>query len=112
MSQFEGTADFVLATPDGELPGPDKLHKKNPEWVTRHKAELNPSRRLLGRMPLSEILPKTDRDAAPVAASFEALPQHTHHSIAQLLAMHQDPGSDFLLAAFPSQQARQAEDWT
>lgn len=134
MSQFENTHEFILATPDGELPqldingmalgmqgggdlgvataclavqseikklSPEKLREKNPQLVARRDSELALSHRLLGRMSVSEVLPKTDREAASVrdsiVASFEALPQRTYYSIEQLMDMHRDTMSDFSL---------------
>lgn len=137
MSQFEDTHDFVLATPDGELPQLDinglalnfhaggslgaatarhtmqteakklsaeKLREKNPELLARRESELALSRRLLGRIPISDPLPKTDSEATlireDVLASFDALPEHTYYSIEQLLARHRDTADDFSLADF------------
>lgn len=137
MAKFEVTHDFVLATPNGELPqldingmalgmhgaeklgaamvrtamqsggkkfSPANLRAKNPELVARRDSELALSRRLLGRMPVSKVLPKTDREAASIrdeiVASFETLPQHTYYSIEQLIAMHRDPVDGFSLSDF------------
>jgi putative intracellular protease/amidase len=135
MSAFDGTHDFILATPDGEVPqldinglalnfhagasmGPvtarttvqtyaerfssEKLREKHPDLVKRREDELALSRRLLGRLPVSEPLPKTDAEAAAirgeVVAGFKTQPQHTYYSIQQLLKLHRDSASDFSLA--------------
>ncbi|WP_181273824.1 DJ-1/PfpI family protein [Brevibacterium oceani] len=137
MAQFEETHDFILATPDGEVPqldinglalnfhaagdlgpatarhtiqtdaeklSPERLREKNPELLKRREAELALARRHLGRLPVSEPLPKTDREAvsirAGVLASFKEVPEERYHSIEQLLAMDRDPSDEFALADF------------
>ncbi|WP_019069201.1 hypothetical protein [Streptomyces hokutonensis] len=135
MAEFEKDYDFILATPDGELPqldvnglalnfhaaaglgpatarttiqtgverfGPEKLREKNPDLLKRRESELALARRLLGRIPVSEPLPKTDAEAisvrADVVADFETSPQREYLSIQQLIERHRDPASDFSLA--------------
>ncbi|MFE3202380.1 hypothetical protein [Embleya sp. NPDC059237] len=135
MARFEDDYDFILATPDGELPqldvnglalnfhaaaglgpatarttiqtgverfGPEKMRAKNPGLLQRRESELALARRLLGRIPVSEPLPKTDPEAVSVrgdvAAGLEASPQREYLSIRQLLERHRDPASDFSLA--------------
>ena len=82
----------------------DRLREKNPTLVTRRSAELDLARRLLGQMPVSEVLPNTDREAASirdeVADSFAALPEREWLSITQLLALHREPDSGFSLGDF------------
>ncbi|MBV1949039.1 hypothetical protein [Streptomyces sp. BV129] len=81
---------------------PQKLRDKNPELLGRREAELALAHRLLGRIPVSEPLPKTDAEAVSVrpdvVAGFEALPQREYLSIQQLIERHRDPASDFSLA--------------
>ena len=83
---------------------PEQLREKNPKLLARRETELALSRRLIGKMPLSEVLPNTDREAASIrgniVASFEDLPHHSYYSIAQLISMHRDPESGFSLADF------------
>ncbi|MFI6409607.1 hypothetical protein [Streptomyces sp. NPDC050548] len=135
MAEFEKDYDFILATPDGELPqldvnglalnfhaaaglgpatarttiqtgverfGPEKLREKNPDLLKRRESELALAQRLLGRIPVSEPLPRTDAEAisvrADVVAGFEASPQREYLSIQQLVERHRDPASDFSLA--------------
>ncbi|QJT04438.1 hypothetical protein G9272_32505 [Streptomyces asoensis] len=80
---------------------PQTMRAKNPALLERRNAELALARRHLGRIPVSQPLPRTDREAASirddVVASFESLPQHHYHSIADLIRRHRDPGDDFSL---------------
>lgn len=80
---------------------PQALRAKNPDLLERRNAELALARRHLGRIPISQALPRTDSEAVSirddVVASFEALPQHHYHSIPELIQQHRDPGNDFSL---------------
>ncbi|WP_043671693.1 type 1 glutamine amidotransferase family protein [Streptomyces xylophagus] len=82
--------------------GPEKLREKNPDLVKRRETELALARRFLGRIPVSEALPRTDAEAVSVrgdvVAGFEALPQREYLSIQQLIERHRDPASGFSLA--------------
>jgi putative intracellular protease/amidase len=135
MAEFERDYDFILATPDGELPqldvnglalnfhagaglglatarttmqsgverfSPEKLREKNPDLLKRRDSELALAHRLLGRIPVSEPLPRTDAEAVSVrgdvVAGFEASPQREYLSVRQLIERHRDPASDFSLA--------------
>ena len=97
------TAHIALES-DLKKMSPEQLREKNPKLLARRETELALSRRLMGKMSLSEVLPNTDREAASIRgdiiASFEDLPYHTYHSIEQLISMHRDPESDFSLADF------------
>jgi putative intracellular protease/amidase len=77
------------------------MRAKNPALLERRNAELALARRHLGRIPVSQALPRTDREAASirddVVASFESLPQRRYHSIPELIRRHRDPGNDFSL---------------
>ncbi|MFI5472283.1 hypothetical protein ACIA6D_18855 [Streptomyces cacaoi] len=80
---------------------PRSMRAKNPALLDRRNAELDLARRHLGRIPVSQPLPRTDREAASirddVVASFASLPQHHYHSIPDLIRRHRDPGDDFSL---------------
>jgi putative intracellular protease/amidase len=82
--------------------GPEKLREKNPDLLKRRENELALAHRLLGRIPVSEPLPRTDAEAVSVrgdvVAGFEASPQREYLSIQQLIERHRDPASDFSLA--------------
>jgi putative intracellular protease/amidase len=80
----------------------EKLREKNPDLLKRRETELALAHRLLGRIPVSEPLPRTDAEAisvrGDVVADFEALPQRAYLSIQQLIELHRDPASGFSLA--------------
>ncbi|MFJ1747930.1 hypothetical protein ACIOJD_17015 [Streptomyces sp. NPDC088116] len=82
--------------------GPEKLREKNPDLLKRRESELALAHRLLGRIPVSEPLPRTDAEAISVrddaVAGFDALPQRQYLSIPQLIQRHRDPASGFSLA--------------
>ncbi|MFI1031528.1 hypothetical protein [Streptomyces sp. NPDC020951] len=84
--------------------GPQAMRAKNPALLERRDAELALARRHLGRIPVSQALPRTDREAASirdeVVASFESLPEHHYHSIPELIRRHRDPSDDFSLDSF------------
>lgn len=80
---------------------PEALRAKNPGLLERRTAELALARRHLGRIPVSQALPRTDSEAASirddVVAGFDALPQHHYRSIPELIRRHRDPADDFSL---------------
>ncbi|MFC6010802.1 DJ-1/PfpI family protein [Nocardia lasii] len=95
------TARVTLQTEVKHL-SPQELRDKNPELLKRRNDELALAHRLLGRIPVSEPLPKTDEEAISirdqVVADFDALPEREYLSIAQLIARHRDPADAFSLA--------------
>ncbi|MGW0833404.1 hypothetical protein [Streptomyces prunicolor] len=105
---FHGGGNIGLATARTTMQtgverfGPEKLREKNPDLLKRRETELALAYRLLGRIPVSEPLPKTDAEAisvrGDVVAGFEASPQREYLSIQQLIERHRDPASDFSLA--------------
>ncbi|WP_217552849.1 hypothetical protein [Streptomyces sp. GbtcB6] len=82
--------------------GPEKLRERNPDLLKRRETELALAHRLLGRILVSEPLPRTDAEATSiredVVTGFEALPQREYLSIQQLIERHRDPASGFSLA--------------
>jgi putative intracellular protease/amidase len=80
---------------------PEELRAKNPELLKRRDTELALARRLLGRLPVSQPLPKSDAEAVSirdeVVAGFEQAPQRTYLSIRELIERHRDRGTDFSL---------------
>lgn len=82
----------------------EKLRERNPALVARRESELALLRRQLGRMPVSETLPKTDNEAASIrdeiVASLEAIPEKKWYSIKELLARHRDETDVFSLGDF------------
>ncbi|MFI6547512.1 hypothetical protein ACIBO9_30155 [Streptomyces prunicolor] len=105
---FHGGGNIGLATARTTMQtgverfGPEKLREKNPDLLKRRESELALAYRLLGRIPVSEPLPKTDAEAisvrGDVVAGFEASPRREYLSIQQLIERHRDPASDFSLA--------------
>ncbi|WTX00135.1 hypothetical protein OG216_45320 [Streptomycetaceae bacterium NBC_01309] len=83
----------------GKRSTPERLRRKNPALLERRDAELALSRRHLGRIPVSDPLPRTDKEAASirdeVVAGFEALPEKPYVSIQELVERHRDPDSAF-----------------
>ncbi|WP_328774468.1 hypothetical protein [Streptomyces sp. NBC_00286] len=65
-------------------------------------SKLDLARRHLGRVPVSQPLPKTDAEAASirdeVVAAFEAVQQRTYYSLQELIEKHRDPADDLSLA--------------
>lgn len=137
MAAFEGTHDFVLATPDGALPtlningfglffhagsslsstmlkhtlqssalcySPQTMRDSHPNRVQRRDSELDLSRRLLGKLPVSTPLPKTVPEATSIRdqiiASFADLPTKKCYSIKELLDNHRGHVNGFSLADF------------
>jgi putative intracellular protease/amidase len=105
---FQAGASLGLATARTTMQtgiqkyGPEKLREKNPELLARRNAELALAHRHLGRIPVSDPLPKTDVEAISirdeVVAGFDALEPREYYSIEQLLKQHRDADSDFSLA--------------
>lgn len=85
-----------------ERHSPERLRESNPDLLKRRETELALAHRLLGRILVSEPLPRTDAEAisirGDVVTGFEASPQREYLSIQQLIERHRDPASDFSLA--------------
>ncbi|MEJ9076844.1 DJ-1/PfpI family protein [Gordonia malaquae] len=81
-----------------------ELRERNPRLVERREAELALLRRHLGRMPVTQNLPKTDKEAASIrdmiSANLADLPEKHWYSICDLIAQHRDTSDDFSLADF------------
>ncbi|MBV1940449.1 hypothetical protein KUF83_28345, partial [Streptomyces sp. BV286] len=82
----------------------DTFRAKRPELVARRDSELALSRRYLGRLPVSEALPNSDKEVVVVRdeliKSMQDLPEHTFPSVEQLVRRHRDPEDAFDLGAF------------
>ena len=78
---------------------PETFRAKNPKLVARRNAELELARRQLGRIPVSQPLPKTDKEVISirdeVVSSLEDSPPRTYHSIQHLIEQHRDPAAGF-----------------
>ncbi|WP_089106161.1 hypothetical protein [Streptomyces hyaluromycini] len=81
---------------------PEKLRERNPDLLKRRETELALAHRLLGRILVSEPLPRTDAEATSVreevVTGFEASPLREYLSVQQLIERHRDPASGFSLA--------------
>ena len=94
-----GTAARTTVQSTGKRFTPEAFRAKNPKLLERRNAELALARRHLGRIPVSEPLPKTDKEAISirdeVVSSLEDSPRRTYHSIQHLIEKHRDPAADF-----------------
>jgi len=82
----------------------DAYRTRRPELTARRDAELELAYRYLGKIPVSEVLPNTDRETAlirdDVAAKFAAQQAHTFLSAQRLVEKHRDPADPFNLGEF------------
>ncbi|MEH0546609.1 hypothetical protein QA802_27070 [Streptomyces sp. B21-105] len=82
----------------------DTFRAKRPELVARRDSELALSCRYLGRLPVSESLPGSDKEVVvlrdELIKSMQDLPEHTFPSVEQLVHRHRDPEDSFDLGAF------------
>ncbi|MGI5423890.1 DJ-1/PfpI family protein [Streptomyces sp. CA-179760] len=82
----------------------DSFRAKRPELVARRDSELALARRYLGRLPVSESLPNSDKEVVvlrdDLIKSMQDLPEHTFPSVEQLVRRHRDPEDSFDLGAF------------
>ncbi|MCX5367010.1 hypothetical protein OG864_50955 [Streptomyces sp. NBC_00124] len=82
----------------------DAFRAKRPQLVARRDSELALARRYLGRLPVSEALPGSDKEVVvlrdDLIKSMQDLPEHSYLSIEQLVHRHRDPEDSFDLGAF------------
>ncbi|MEV0227433.1 hypothetical protein [Streptomyces sp. NPDC050704] len=82
----------------------DTFRAKRPHLVARRDSELALARSYLGRVPVSEALPGSDKEVVvlrdELIKSMQDLPEHTYLSIEQLVHRHRDPENSFDLGAF------------
>ncbi|MCX5522326.1 hypothetical protein OG342_05525 [Streptomyces bobili] len=97
-------SDLMRIAMENEQYSVEEVREKNPELVARREAELALLRRHLGRMPVSPILPNTDKEVRSIreelVAGLQALPEQKWYSIEDLLTRHRDATDDFSLAGF------------
>lgn len=82
----------------------DGYRKQHASLTTRREQELQLLERHLGRLPVSDVLPNTERDVAAlhpeVVARLAKLPQRTFPSVKALVRRHRDPLDEFSFADF------------
>ncbi len=82
----------------------DRYRARRPELIARRDAELELAYRHLGRLPVSAVLPNSDKEVAllrdDLARTFQALPERTYLSARQLVERHRDPNDPFELGDF------------
>jgi hypothetical protein len=73
----------------------DTFRQRRPQLLARRDAELATAYQLLGRLPVSQPLPNTDKEAKLVrddlVTAFAALPEHPYHSARELVERNRDP---------------------
>lgn len=83
---------------------PQKFRDRHPQWVARRSQELELVRRHLGRLPVSENLPNTDKEAADfrptVVKALEQLDEQKFFSFEGLVRRHRDEADPFTLRDF------------
>ncbi|WP_329280530.1 DJ-1/PfpI family protein [Streptomyces sp. NBC_01451] len=82
----------------------DTFRTKRPELVARRDSELALARRYLGRLPVSESLPGSDKEVVvlrdDLIKAMQDLPEHSFPSVDQLVRRHHDAEDSFDLGAF------------
>lgn len=82
----------------------DAFRAERPGLVARRDNELALAARYLGRLPVSESLPNSDKEVVllrdDLIKSMQDLPEHTYPSVEQLVRRHRDPEDSFDLGAF------------
>ena len=82
----------------------DRYRQRHPALVARREQDLQVLERHLGRLPVSEVLPNSDREAAAfrpeLVRRLDALPEQTFRSVEALVRRHRDPHDEFTFAAF------------
>ena len=81
-----------------------RYRSRHARLVERRAAELRLACRHLGRIPVSELLPNSDRDIRlmrdDVAETFAMLPERPYLSLPELIRRHRDLSDPFSLADF------------
>jgi hypothetical protein len=80
------------------------FRQRRPQLLARRDAELATAYQLLGRLPVSELLPNTDKEAKlireDIVTAFAALPEHPYHSARELVQRNRDPQDPLKLRDF------------
>jgi putative intracellular protease/amidase len=82
----------------------DRYRQRHPDLVARREQEIELLERHLGRIPVSEVLPSTEREVAAfrteLVTRLARLQENTFLSAQELVLRHRDPQDQFTLAAF------------
>jgi putative intracellular protease/amidase len=82
----------------------DKFRAKRIALIDRRVQEMALAHRHLGRLPVSDVLPNTDKEVAllhdDLVKDLDTLPERTYLSAEQLVRKHRDPEDPFTLAGF------------
>lgn len=82
----------------------DRYRQRRAALIARREQELRLLERHLGRLPVSEVLPNTDREAAAfrpeLVRRLATLPEQTFPSVEALVRRHRDPHDQFSFADF------------
>lgn len=82
----------------------DMFRQKRPKLIARRQAELETAYKLLGKIPVSNPLPNTDKEAMlvrdDIVKTFEDLPEHTYYSVRELVEKNRDPQDTLKLRDF------------
>ena len=81
-----------------------RYRRRHAVLVERRETELRLARRYLGRVPVSALLPNSDKEVGllreEVVDSFDMLPEHTYLSLPELIGRHRDLTDPLSLADF------------
>ena len=82
----------------------NSFRKRHPELVARREQEVQLLERHLGRIPVSELLPNSERELteyrAELVRRLDKLPEINFHSLQELIQRHRDPKDPFTFADF------------
>src|SRR5881397_2662403 len=80
------------------------FRQRHPELVARREQEVQLLERHMGRIPVSELLPNSERELAEyrpeLIRRLSKLPEGTYHSLQRLVERHRDPADAFTFADF------------
>lgn len=82
----------------------NSFRERHPELVARREQEVKLLERHIGRIPVSELLPNSERELAEyrpeLIRRFDKLPKGTFHSLQELVQRHRDPDDPFTFADY------------
>ncbi|MFF1570868.1 hypothetical protein ACFVY1_47420 [Streptomyces sp. NPDC058293] len=82
----------------------NSFRKRHPDLVARREQEVRLLERHIGQIPVSELLPNSERELAEyrpeLVRRLDKLPKGTFHSLQDLIQRHRDPADAFTFADF------------